>query len=81
MEQNTGSKSGKEYVKAVYCHPVYLTYTQEKEMANLQYSWLENSMDRGAGRLQSMKTERVRHTQKECTHTQTPSVLDGNLFK
>ena len=47
----------------------------------LQYSWLENSMDRGAGRLQSMKTERVRHTQKECTHTQTPSVLDGNLFK
>ena len=27
MEQ-TGSKSGKEYVKAVYCHPVYLTYMQ-----------------------------------------------------
>ena len=26
MEQQTGSKSGKEYVRAVYCHPVYLTY-------------------------------------------------------
>ena len=26
MEQWTGSKLGKEYVKAVYCHPVYLTY-------------------------------------------------------
>ena len=26
MEQLTGSKSGKEYVKAVYCHPAYLTY-------------------------------------------------------
>ena len=26
MEQQTGSKSGKEYVKAVYCHPTYLTY-------------------------------------------------------
>ena len=26
MEQQTGSKSGKEYVKAVYCPPVYLTY-------------------------------------------------------
>ena len=25
MEQQTGSKLGKEYVKAVYCHPVYLT--------------------------------------------------------
>ena len=28
MEQLTGSKSGKEYDKAVYCHPVYLTYMQ-----------------------------------------------------
>ena len=26
MEQQTGSKSGKEYIKAVYCHPAYLTY-------------------------------------------------------
>ena len=28
MEQWTGSKLGKEYVKAVYCHLAYLTYTQ-----------------------------------------------------
>ena len=28
MEQQTGSKLGKEYVKAAYCHPVYLTYMQ-----------------------------------------------------
>ena len=28
MEQQTGSKSGKKYVKAVYCHPAYLTYIQ-----------------------------------------------------
>ena len=28
MEQQTGSKSGKEYVKAVCCHPDYLTYMQ-----------------------------------------------------
>jgi len=27
MEQ-TGSKSGKEYIKALYCHPAYLTYMQ-----------------------------------------------------
>ena len=26
MEQQIGSKQGKEYVEAVYCHPVYLTY-------------------------------------------------------
>ena len=28
MGQQTGSKSGKECVKAVYCHPAYLTYMQ-----------------------------------------------------
>ena len=28
MEQQTGSKLGKEYVKAVFCHPDYLTYKQ-----------------------------------------------------
>ena len=28
MEQETGSKLGKEPVKAVYCHPAYLTYVQ-----------------------------------------------------
>ena len=28
MEQQTGSKLGKEYVKAVYCHAAYLTYIQ-----------------------------------------------------
>ena len=28
MEQQTGSKLGKEYVKTVHCHPAYLTYMQ-----------------------------------------------------
>ena len=28
MEKRTGSRLGKDYVKAVYCHPVYLTYMQ-----------------------------------------------------
>ena len=28
MEHQTGSKLGKEYIKAVYCHPTYLTYMQ-----------------------------------------------------
>ena len=30
IEQQTGYKSGKKYVKAVYCHPAYLTYMQMK---------------------------------------------------
>ena len=28
MEKRTGSKLGKEYIKAVYCHPAYLTYIE-----------------------------------------------------
>ena len=28
MEQQTGSKLGKEHIKVVYCHPAYLTYMQ-----------------------------------------------------
>ena len=28
MEQQTGSKLGKEYIKTVYCHPAYLIYMQ-----------------------------------------------------
>ena len=34
MEQQTGSKLGKEYVKAVYCHPAYLTYMQRPSLSN-----------------------------------------------
>ena len=34
MEQQTGSKLGKEYVKAVYCHPAYLTYMQSYIIGN-----------------------------------------------
>ena len=32
MEQQTGSKLGKEYAKAVYCHPPYLIYMQRNVM-------------------------------------------------
>ena len=28
VEQQTSSKQGEEYIKAVYCHPAYLTYVQ-----------------------------------------------------
>ena len=34
MEQQTGSKSGKEFIKAVYCHPACLTYMQSTSLQN-----------------------------------------------
>ena len=42
MEQQTGSKFGKQYVKAVYCHPAYLTYMKSSscEMPGwMKYNW------------------------------------------
>ena len=35
MEQQSGSKSGKEYIKSVYCHPAYLTYMQSTSRETL----------------------------------------------
>ena len=43
MEQQTGSKSGKEYVKAVYCHPAYLTYMQRTSCEML--GWMKHNME------------------------------------
>ena len=37
MEKQTGYKSGKEYNKAVYCHPAYLTYMQSTSWETLGY--------------------------------------------
>ena len=37
MEQQTGSKSGREYIKAIYCHPVYLTYMQSTSCETLDW--------------------------------------------
>ena len=49
MEQQTGSKSGKEYVKAVYCHPAYLTFMQSTswEMLGWKKHKLESRLPRG----------------------------------
>ena len=37
MEQQTGSKSGKEYIKAVHCHPAYLTFMQSTSCEMLDW--------------------------------------------
>ena len=43
MKQWTASKSGKEYIKAVYCHPAYLTYMQSTSWENIQLLGLEEA--------------------------------------
>ena len=41
--QQTGSKSRKEYLKAVYCHPAYLTYMQSTSYEML--GWMKHGLD------------------------------------
>ena len=43
MEQWTGSKLGKEYIKAVYCHPAYLSYMQSTSFKIL--SWKKHKLE------------------------------------
>ena len=43
MEQQTGSKLGKEYIKAVYCHPVYLTSMQSISCEMLR--WMNHKLE------------------------------------
>ena len=43
MEQQTGSKQEKEYVKAVYCHPAFLTYIQSTSWETL--GWMKHKLE------------------------------------
>ena len=43
MEQQTGSKLGKEYMKAVYCHPEYLTFMQS--ISCKMPGWVNNKLE------------------------------------
>ena len=48
MEQQTGSKWRKEYLKAVYCHPAHLTYMQSTSWETL--GWMKQAGIKIAGR-------------------------------
>ena len=43
IEQQTGSKSGKEYIKALYCHPAYLTYMESTSWEML--GWVKHKLE------------------------------------
>ena len=45
MEQQTDSKLGKEYIKAIYCHLVYITFMQSTSFEIL--SWINNKLEKG----------------------------------
>ena len=60
MEQQTGSKSEKEYVKAVYCHPAYLTYMQSISWEML--GWKKHKLE------SRLLGERLKTIKKQSEH-------------
>ena len=55
MELQTGSKSGKKYIKAVYCHLAYLTYMQSTLRETL--GWRKHKLESGVLGEISMTTD------------------------
>ena len=75
MEQQTGSKLGKEYVKAIYCHAAYLTYNAEYIMRNARLDEAQAGI-RIAGR----NINNLRHTD-DTTLTAESKELKSLLMK
>ena len=55
MEQWTGLKLGKEYIKAVYCHPAYLTYMQSTSWEMLESINLQAGIKIAGGNINNLR--------------------------
>ena len=75
VEQRTSSKLGKEYIKAVYCHPAYLTYMQNTpcEMLN----WMKQTGITIAGR----NISNLRHAVVSTLMAESEEELKSLLMK
>ena len=68
MEQYTGSKLGREYIKAVYCHPAHLTYMQSTSCEIL--GWMKHKLESSLLHFCSrpLNTEILMHTKIKSIH-------------
>ena len=73
MEQQTGSKLGKEYVKAIYCHPTYLTYMQSTSCKML--GWMKHKLEpRMLGKISITSDMQMHHPYHRNQRTKEPLV-------
>ena len=70
----TGSKLGKEYVKAVYCHPAYLTYMQS--ISREMLDWMKHKMESRLQREISITSIDMQMTPSLRQKTRTKELLD-----
>ena len=75
MEQQTGSKSGKEYIKPVYCHLAYLTYMQSTTWETLD--WMKHNWTQDCGRY----VNNLRYTDDTTLMAESEEELKSLLMK
>ena len=76
MKQQTGSKLGKEHVKAVYCHPAYLTYMQSTSWETL--GWKQHKLE---SRLLGEISVNLRHADNTTLMPENEEELKSLLMK
>ena len=76
MEKQTGSKSGKEYIKAVYCHRAYLTYMQSTSCKML--GWMKHKLK---SRLPGRNTNNLRYADDTTLTAESEEELKSLLMK
>ena len=76
MEQQTGSNLGKEYVKAVYCHPAYLTYMQSTSWEAL--GWKKHKLE---SRLLGININNLRYADDTTLMAESEEELKSLLLK
>ena len=59
MEQRTGSKLGKKYVKAAYCHTAYLTYMQSTSCE--MPGWIKHKLESRLGEMSITSDMQITH--------------------
>ena len=80
MEQQTGSKLGKEYIKAVYCHPVYLTYYAEYIMQNARLDEAQAEAQAGI-KIARRNINKLRNADNTTLMTESKEELKSLLMK
>ena len=76
MEQQTGSEWGKEYVKAVYCHPAYLTYMESTSCR--MPAWMKHKLD---SRLLGENINNLRYADDTILMAESEEELKSLLMK
>ena len=76
MKQQTGFKLGKEYIKAIYCHPAYLTYMQGTSWEMLD--WRKNNLE---SRLLAEIINNLRYADDTTFMTESKEEMKSFLMK